>query len=287
MTSMQTKLRRKQGRKSKSLPFVQLHKFMLESPAWLSLSPTARAAYVQLARRYDGCNNGALGLSVRMLADELNKSMNTAARALIELEDAGFIDAVKIGRFNRKRHASEYRLTMYRCDITGELPTKKFMRQKTRPIVSFANSIVSFTPPSEADSSLQCHPRHYKTDFDPSHSVTHDTHIESIPDGSGLGAADPFSLPSSSLSSFAGSNSRENSPARPSDPPWSEQPASSALAWEECYRLARANSGEPGAQLVDLARRNGGATPEDILDAIRASNETGKGLDYELASFLD
>jgi hypothetical protein len=285
MTSMQTKLRRKQGRKSKSLPFVQLHKFMLESLAWLSLSTNARAAYVQLARRYDGCNNGALGLSVRMLADELNMSMKTAARALIELADAGFIEAVKIGRFNRKRHASEYRLTMYRCDMTGELPTKKFMRQKDRPIVSFEKPIVSFAPPSEADSSLKCHPRHYKPSFDPSHSVTHDTHIESIPEGSGLGAADSSSLPSSLLPSLVGPNSRKKSSARPTDPPWSEQPAST-LAWEECYRLARANSGEIGAKLVAQSRRIGGATAEDVLDAIRASNETGKPLDYELASFL-
>src|SRR5262245_9105779 len=99
MLSMQTKLRRKQKRPKTGPPFVQLFKYMLRSPAWLSLSVTARAAYVQLALRYDGVNNGMIALSVRVLAEELGCTKNTASRALIELEDAGFIETVKIGRF--------------------------------------------------------------------------------------------------------------------------------------------------------------------------------------------
>jgi hypothetical protein len=126
---MKTKWRRKQGRKSTGPPFVQLFKYMLRSPAWLALSATAQAAYVRLALRYDGCNNGMLVLSVRTLARELHVSRATAARALIELEDAGFIETAKIGRFARRnRQASEYRLTTFRCDVTGELPSKKFMQ---------------------------------------------------------------------------------------------------------------------------------------------------------------
>jgi hypothetical protein len=125
MTSMQTKLRRKQGRPKTGPPFVQLFKYMLRSPAWLSLSTVARAAYVQLALRYDGVNNGMIALSVRVLAEELGCGKDTASRALIELEDAGFIETLKIGSFS-SRMASEYRLTTFRCDATGELPTKKF-----------------------------------------------------------------------------------------------------------------------------------------------------------------
>jgi hypothetical protein len=129
MSSMKARLRRKQGRKSTGLPFVQLFKFMLRCPAWLALSATAQAAYVRLALRYDGVNNGMLALSVRTLALELNVSQSTARRALIELDDAGFIETVKFGAFARRnRKASEYRLTVHRCDVTGESPTKKFMR---------------------------------------------------------------------------------------------------------------------------------------------------------------
>jgi hypothetical protein len=128
MTAMQTKLRRKQGRRSNGPPFVQLFKYMLKSPAWLGLSCNARAAYIQLALRYDGCNNGMLALSARTLGHELQCDKATAARALIELENAGFIQTTKIGAFARKRQASEYRLTTLRCDATGELPSKAFMR---------------------------------------------------------------------------------------------------------------------------------------------------------------
>ena len=33
--------------------------------------------------------------------------------------------------FVQQRKASEYRLTTYKCDATGELPSKKFMRVPT------------------------------------------------------------------------------------------------------------------------------------------------------------
>jgi hypothetical protein len=132
MTSMKTKLRRKQGRKSSGLPFVQLFKYMLRCPAWRGLSVTAKAAYVHLSLRYDGCNNGMLALSARVLGHELQCHKTTAARALVELEDAGFIESVRLGSFARRnRRATEYRLTTYGCDITGDLPTKKFMRSAT------------------------------------------------------------------------------------------------------------------------------------------------------------
>jgi hypothetical protein len=60
-----------------------------------------------------------------------------------------------------------------------------------------------------------------------------------------------------------------------------------SLAWQQCYELAWANCGQPGVGLVELVRENDSATPEDVLEAIEASNKTGKPLDNELASFLD
>src|SRR5262245_2553043 len=68
-------------------------------------------------------------MSVRTLGERLGCSKSTASRVLIELEDVGFIDTIKLGSFSRKQHrASEYRLTWLRCDLTGNLPTKKFMQ---------------------------------------------------------------------------------------------------------------------------------------------------------------
>jgi hypothetical protein len=119
--------RRKHGRKSKGPPFVQLHYYLLDSEAWHRLSSSARAGYIELARLYKGVNNGNLAMSARRLAKLIPCNKDTAARVLNELESEGFIDVVKVGTFNRKeRLACEYRLTSYRCDVTGELPSKRF-----------------------------------------------------------------------------------------------------------------------------------------------------------------
>src|SRR4051794_13495438 len=110
MSGLGQKYREKRGKKPKGPPFVQLHKYMLLSPAWLALSCIAKAAYVQLASRYNGTNNGTLGLSVRVLATELQISRNSASRALIELDDAGFIECTLLASFtlSKDRKASEY-----------------------------------------------------------------------------------------------------------------------------------------------------------------------------------
>jgi DNA-binding transcriptional MocR family regulator len=79
--------------------------------------------------RYNGFNNGSIGLSVRDAAVALNVGRSTASRAFKELQDRGFIETVRKGHFDRKaRHASEWRLTEHPCNVTGSLPSKTFMR---------------------------------------------------------------------------------------------------------------------------------------------------------------
>src|SRR5262245_28273406 len=54
---------------------------------------------------------------------------NKDSRILLELEDAGFIETVKHGKYapnGALRTASEYRLTDFRCDVTGELPSRRY-----------------------------------------------------------------------------------------------------------------------------------------------------------------
>ena len=73
----------KTGRSRGSLSdFVALERYILKSPAWRSLDPVARAAYVEIAQSYNGSNNGRIVMSARMLADGLNVSKDTAARSL-------------------------------------------------------------------------------------------------------------------------------------------------------------------------------------------------------------
>jgi hypothetical protein len=102
---------------------------MLNSSAWARLSTAERAVYIEIARVYDGKNNGQLGLSARMAAKRCRISKDTASRAFKTLEKGRFIEIRTRGAFSRKcRHATEYRLMEHRCDVTGDLPQRDFLK---------------------------------------------------------------------------------------------------------------------------------------------------------------
>lgn len=119
----------KKGRSKRTLSdFVALERYLLRSDAWRSLDPVAIAAYVQFGYRYDGSNNGRIVLGARSLADSLGVSKDTASRAIRDLIERGLVELVNQGAFNIKAcHSSEYRMTAFRCDVTGALPSKTFM----------------------------------------------------------------------------------------------------------------------------------------------------------------
>lgn len=122
------------GRSKGGPPFVSLRCFMLDCAAWRHLTPAARAVYVEVARLYNGRNNGFLALSVRNAAERCNINKDTAGRALEALRAHGFIDCVTPGGFSRKnRHASEWRLTVETCDRMGIAASKAFMRWSPGP----------------------------------------------------------------------------------------------------------------------------------------------------------
>lgn len=117
------------GRSRKNSNFVMLDRLLLRSPAYQSLSAQARAVLVELFDRYNGRNNGRIGLSVRDAASRCNVSKNTVHRALGELQDKGFVEVVTPGGFSRKtRHATEWRLTHHRCDVTGATPSRTYKK---------------------------------------------------------------------------------------------------------------------------------------------------------------
>jgi hypothetical protein len=110
--------------------YVALRYWLLQSPAWRSLPPTARALYIELARRYNGSNNGRISFSVREGADALHVGKDTAAHNLKILEERGFIVRIKRGAFSLKtsREASEWRLTEHDQDAPHpNHATKDFM----------------------------------------------------------------------------------------------------------------------------------------------------------------
>lgn len=121
-------------------PFVQLHMWLLGSPAWQDLSGNARAVYVEMKARYNGKNNGLLTMSTREAGDAINATNDTGSRALRELIEHGFLVVTEASSFVRKVGvARSFRLTEAADDRPGvtRLPTKDFM--KWRPGVVFGD----------------------------------------------------------------------------------------------------------------------------------------------------
>lgn len=119
------------GRTQGTGRFVKLDHYLLNSPAWAALKPSARALYVLLSQRYNGSNNGHIGLGEREATKALNLSDKKATRrAFAELQIKGFIKLTKRGAFSLKvgkdRRASEWALTAFA--VGNALPTKEFMR---------------------------------------------------------------------------------------------------------------------------------------------------------------
>lgn len=129
MNLSEIKAQRRRRRSGKYHPHVRLHHWMLKSPAYRSLSIAARAVLVELMMRYNGSNNGRIALGVRDAGEACGISKNTAARALQELKEKGFIIIVTPSNFDRKNQlATEYALTEFRNDVSNEIATKDFMR---------------------------------------------------------------------------------------------------------------------------------------------------------------
>lgn len=121
---MSNKHRRKKGTK-----FVMIDGYMMRSAAWQALTPNDRATYLELKWRYDGANNGRIVLGERELAKALHIGRDAARRSLFSLSSKGFLAKAKASGFNVKnRSATEWRLTEYACNVTGEVPTKDFTR---------------------------------------------------------------------------------------------------------------------------------------------------------------
>jgi hypothetical protein len=110
--------------------YFQLHHYMMKTDAWRALSAAARAVYLQIGFRYDGSNNGKISFSVRDAASECGLAKDTASRAFKELVDLGFIEERRHGGLSRKtRIASEWRMTAFKCDLTGALKSVLFMHR--------------------------------------------------------------------------------------------------------------------------------------------------------------
>ena len=122
------------GRRSTKERFVGLPHYLVmgkdgAGQAFRALSSNARSALIQIAARYNGVNNGFINASSRALALEMNVSRATAARAVRELIETGFVEVTEWGRFDLKdRNANAYRLTWRFCDRTNQPASKAFAK---------------------------------------------------------------------------------------------------------------------------------------------------------------
>jgi hypothetical protein len=106
-------------------PFVQLYRFVKRSQAWHGLSLYARCLLIELLDRYTGCNNGLIGLGVREASKALRCSHGSTCKAMRELDDSGLAQPLTPGSWRGKK-ATEWRITFYVCNKTGELPIKSW-----------------------------------------------------------------------------------------------------------------------------------------------------------------
>lgn len=110
--------------------YVSLRYWLLNSAAWNRLPGGARALYVELARRYNGSNNGRIPYSVHEAMQALGVSKGQAKYLFDMLLDRGFIVCTKRGAFSLKttKDASEWLLTEHASDHPPAHATKEFMR---------------------------------------------------------------------------------------------------------------------------------------------------------------
>lgn len=119
----------KTGRSHAETQHVRIYHWLMKTAAWRELGALERAIYLEIGRKFNGSNNGAIGYSVPDAAQTFKVGKSTAARALLALQKTGFIVCTTKGAFSVKhRRATEWRMTEFKCDVTHELASKDFTR---------------------------------------------------------------------------------------------------------------------------------------------------------------
>ena len=117
---------------------IRLHRGILNSGAWKSLSCQATRLLIQIWARHNGGNNGKIPYSKREALTELHIGSQKAQKAFQELQDKGFLICRSKGSFDYKvsageGRASEWEITEEPCD--GHLAKKTYKKwtKKQKP----------------------------------------------------------------------------------------------------------------------------------------------------------
>lgn len=103
--------------------FVALPNILLDSPAYLSMSFSARALLIDLARQYTGSNNGKLVVCDKALRPRGWTSKTTIHKAKAELLATGFLCETRKGQKPNK--ASWFALTWQTLDWSPEMDIQR------------------------------------------------------------------------------------------------------------------------------------------------------------------
>jgi hypothetical protein len=165
------------GRSDGEPRFVQLPYWVMETPAFLSLSSHTKVALLLMLKRFNGRNNGMIAFGVRSgcfvpvpgsneLQNKPVLSSAQMARSLKEARAAGFIACERESQFSGRKGTTgqgivrEWRLTWLPTD--GNPATKEFARltggTMEQIIVSRAGQPAT---KDEPNGSLQSHGRDY------------------------------------------------------------------------------------------------------------------------------
>jgi len=141
------------GRSDGEPRFLLVPYWLMETPAWLGLTPNAKVTLLAVFKRFNGRNNGRIAFGVRSgifvpingreLAEKpFGLSRFQIGRALTEIEAAGFIACTQDATFGQKRLMREWRLTWLPSE--GKPPTKDFATLRQTEIPK-ARSIAAHT----------------------------------------------------------------------------------------------------------------------------------------------
>ena len=135
----------KRGKES----FLYLPDSLIFDPAFGSLSGNAVKLFIEMAKEYNGRNNGDLAATFNMLKSRGFKSKGTLFKSLQELEAKGFIEQTRQGGKNK---CSLYALTIRNIDECGGKldvsPTRKgsFRWKKINSSALIENQLKLTTP---------------------------------------------------------------------------------------------------------------------------------------------
>jgi len=120
-------MNRRKKRANLSAPgerFLMLPDNLLTHGEWIQLDPAARVIFIDVCKRHNGNNNGAIGYGCAAGAKAANVSPATANRKLKELRKSRLLKLRREGAFNikdRQKQTREWEITIY--PVAGRPPS--------------------------------------------------------------------------------------------------------------------------------------------------------------------